>query len=105
MKTFILSLATVAGLMAHLAGAQLTNMVPPPPCLYQCLEPYLGTPEASSICASDSKIPTCCASGCSYRDISYANVYYNGICSSGSFVEFTPNGTTTITVPLPSATS
>jgi len=96
MQLVSVSLLAAASLLASQAAGQ-ANLVPPPPCLYNCILAYgncaLCTP------SGNSQITSCIDGTCGYQDVTYAGAYYNSICSDGGYQDYAVTPTAFIAIP------
>ncbi|KAI4108619.1 MAG: hypothetical protein LQ339_002135 [Xanthoria mediterranea] len=93
------SFATVAA-APQSSGSGLTHTVPPPPCLYRCIQKFgdcaICTPDG------DAKIRDCFTTTCEgppNGDYPYAGVYYNSICPEGGYLSYATDPPKFITIP------
>lgn len=77
-----------------------SNQVPPPPCLKACMDKY-----PCNTCSDDSSaaIRSCASSTCNFRDVSYADAYYNSVCNTNhGYVSQAGNSSSFVAVPAAS---
>ncbi|KAL8848154.1 MAG: hypothetical protein Q9221_006799 [Calogaya cf. arnoldii] len=102
----LLSSFAAAAAVPQTNGTGLTSQVPPPPCLYACIQKYgncaVCTPDG------DAKIEACYSATCGNPPTGanpYAGVYYHSICSGGGYLDYSTSPSKFVVIPPESCAS